>query len=106
MNSPRHEDRLYTAVMLAFLIGLVALGLLGVPTLLVGAIGLGVAALAIAAFHSALERRRRPRGRSSASRDRVPDRYVPTVLESGSLRRRRGVHPRRHRGASPPLRFR
>jgi hypothetical protein len=106
MHSQRNQDRLYTAVVLAFLIGLVALGLLGVPALLVGAIGLGVAALAITAFHRALEGRRRPRARSAASRRRVPEKYVPTVLESSSTRRRRGVHLRRHRGASPPLRFR
>ena len=106
MHTPRNEDRLYTAVVLAFLIGLVVLGLLGVPALLVGAIGLGAAALTITAFHRALEGRRRPRSRSSASRRPVPEKYVPTVLESGSMRRRRGVHLRRHRGASPPLRFR
>jgi hypothetical protein len=106
MHSPHREDRLYTAVVLAFLIGLVALGLSGVPALLVGAIGLGVAALAIGGFHRALEGGRRSRSRSSASRHRVPEKYVPSVLESGSMRRRRGVHLRRHRGASPPLRFR
>jgi hypothetical protein len=102
MNGPRHEERLYTAVVLAFLSGLVALGLLGVPALLVGAIGVTVAALAIALFHRALESRRG----SSSSRQKVPEKYVPRVLESGSMRRRRGVHLRRHRSASPPLRFR
>jgi len=108
MHSPRNEDRLYSAVVLAFLIGLVALGLLGVPALLVAAIGLVVAALAIALFHRALEGRRGGARRSSSSSTcpRVPEKYVPRVLESGSMRRRRAVHLRRHRGASPPLRFR
>jgi hypothetical protein len=105
MERPRSEDHLYTAVVLAFLGGLVALGILGLAPLLVAAIGLGVAALGIAFFHRALERR----GRSSAragGRVQVPERYVPRVLERGSMRRRRGVHLRRHRDASPPLRFR
>lgn len=97
MKGPRDEDRLYTAVGLAFLTGLVALGLLGVPALLVAAIGVAGAALAIAVFHRALEGR---------GRQPVPEKYVPRVLESGAMRRRRGVHLRRHRGASPPLRFR
>ncbi|MGH2940117.1 MAG: hypothetical protein ACRDPE_18570 [Solirubrobacterales bacterium] len=106
MDSPRTEDRLYTAVVLAFLIALVAIGLLGVPTLLVAAIGVAVAGLAIAVFHRALEGRRGSSARSSTSHRRAPEKYVPRVLESGSMRRRRGVHLRRHRGASPPLRFR
>jgi hypothetical protein len=97
MKGPRDEDRLYTAVVLAFLIGLVALGLLGVPALLVAAIGLAVAAFAIAVFHRMME------GRGCQP---VPEKYVPRVLESGSMRRRRGVHLRRRRSASPPLRFR
>jgi hypothetical protein len=106
MNSPGNEDRLYAAVVLAFLIGLVAIGLLGVPALLVAAIGVAVAAVAITVFHRALEGRRGPSSRSAASAQRVPEKYVPRVLESGSMRRRRGVHLRRHRSASPPLRFR
>ena len=106
MDSPRTEDRLYTAVVSAFLIGLVAIGLLGVPTPLVAAIGLAVAALAIAVFHRALEGRRGSSSRSSPNRRPVPEKYVPRVLESGSMKRRRGVHLRRHRGTSPPLRFR
>jgi hypothetical protein len=106
MHSPRNEDRLYSAVVLAFLTGLVAIGLLGVPALLVAAIGVAVAALAIAAFHRALEGGRGPALRPSTSRRPVPEKYVPRVLESGSMRRRRRVHLRRHRGASPPLRFR
>jgi hypothetical protein len=105
MKVQRTEDRRYSAVVLAFLIGLVALGLLGVPALLVAAIGVAVAALAIAVFHRALEGRGTPPSRS-ATRHRVPEKYVPRVLESGSTRRRRGVHLRRHRSASPPLRFR
>lgn len=106
MKGPRTEDRLYSAVILAFLIGLVALGLLGVPALLVAAIGAAVAALVIAVFHRALEGRGGPASRSAAAHRPVPEKYVPRVLESGSMRRRRGVHLRRHRGASPPLRFR
>jgi len=106
MHSPRTEDRLYAAVLSAFLIGLVGLGLLGVPALLVAAIGVAVAALAITVFHRALESRRGRSMHSSSSRQKVPEKYVPRVLESGSMRRRRGVHLRRHRGASPPLRFR
>jgi hypothetical protein len=106
MNGPTSEDRLYTAVVLAFLIGLVALGLLGVPALLVAAIGVGVAALAIAVFHGALESRRGGDSRSASRRHSVPEKYVPRVLESGTMRRRRGVHLRRHRSPSPPLRFR
>ena len=97
MKGPRAEDRLYPALVLAFLSGLVALGLLGLPSLLVAAIGVAVAAFAIVIFHRSIEDR---------GRQRVPEKYVPRVLESGSMRRRRGVHPRRHRGASPPLRFR
>jgi len=106
MHSPRTEERLYAAVLSAFLIGLVGLGLLGVPALLVAAIGVAAAALAIAVFHRALENRHGRLTRAAASRQKVPEKYVPRVLESGSMRRRRGVHLRRHRGASPPLRFR
>lgn len=106
MKGQRSEDRPYTAVVLAFLVGLVALGLLGVPALLVAAIGVVVAALAIIAFHRTLEGRHGASSRSSARRRAVPEKYVPRVLESGSMRRRRAVHLRRHRGASPPLRFR
>ncbi|HVX33796.1 MAG TPA: hypothetical protein VHA80_11710 [Solirubrobacterales bacterium] len=106
MKDPRIEDRPYSAVVLAFLVGLVAIGLLGVPALLVAAIGLAVAALAIALFHRALEERPRGSSRAAVGRQKVPEKYVPRVLESGSVRRRRGVHPRRHRSASPPLRFR
>jgi hypothetical protein len=91
---------------LAFLVGLVALGLSGVPTLLVAAIGLAVAAVAIAVFHRALEGLGRSSSRAAVGRQKVPEKYVPRVLESGSMRRRRGVHLRRHRSPSPPLRFR
>jgi hypothetical protein len=105
MDSPRNEDRLYTALVLAFLIGLVAAGLLGVPALLVAAIGVVVAALAIAVFHGALEGWHSSAPRSSANRRTVPEKYVPRVLERGPRRRRRTVHLRRHRDASPPLPF-
>jgi hypothetical protein len=106
MKGPRDEERLYTAMVLAFLSGLVALGLVGVPALLVAAIGVAVAALAIAVFRRPLEARRRGTSGSTGGHQPVPAKYVPQVLESGSLRRRRGIRPRRHRGASPPLRFR
>ncbi|HVW47275.1 MAG TPA: hypothetical protein VHA76_09495 [Solirubrobacterales bacterium] len=102
MNDRSSEDRLYAAVLLTFLAGLVALGLLGVPALLVAAIGAVLAAVGIALFHRAPGpgRRRRHRGR------RVPDKYVPSVLEGSRVKRRRLAPLRRHRGASPPLRFR
>lgn len=106
MDSRRREDRLYTATLVAFLVGLVALGLLGVPALLVAAIGAVVAALGIAVFH------RLPDGENGAPRGRggkyrpVPPKYVPSVLEGSSMRRRRVVHLRRHRHPSAPLRFR
>ena len=106
MKGPRTEDRLYPAVLLAFLSGLVALGLLGVPALLVAAIGVAIAALTIAVFHRALEGRRGAISRAAAGSQRVPEKYVPRVLESGSMRRWRGVHLRRRRGASQLLRFR
>lgn len=105
MERPRSEDRPYTAVVVSFLVGLIVLGFLGVPPLLVAAIGLGVAALGIAVFHRLLERRSRSSARTGA-RVQVPERYVPQVLERGSMKRRRGVHLRRHRDASPPFRFR
>jgi hypothetical protein len=67
MKDRRREDRLYTAIVMAFLGGLVALGLLGVPALLVVATGAVVAALGIALFHRFLEGEgkapRRPRRR-------------------------------------------
>ncbi|HVS99754.1 MAG TPA: hypothetical protein VHE08_04485 [Solirubrobacterales bacterium] len=85
---------------MAFLVSLVVLGLLGVPALLVAAVGAIVAAVAIAVFHRLLERTARRGGRA------VPAKYVPSVLEGSSMRRRRGVHLRRHRHATPPLRFR
>jgi hypothetical protein len=91
MNDRRSEDRLYTAVLLAFLVGLVVIGLLGVPALLVAAIGVALATIGILVSHH---------------RERAPARHVPTVLEGSRLRRRRIGRPRRHRHASPPLRFR
>ena len=51
MDGRRNGDRIYTVVLLAFLVGLVALGLLGVPALLVAALGAVVAAVGIAALH-------------------------------------------------------
>jgi hypothetical protein len=106
MDSRRREDRLYTAILLVFLVGLVALGLSGVPALLVAAIGTVVAAVGITVFHRFLEGGNgAPRGRRGKYRP-VPPKYVPSVLEGSSMRRRRVVHLRRHRHASAPLRFR
>jgi hypothetical protein len=92
LSQRRNGDRLYTVVLLAFLVGLIALGLLGVPALLVAAVGLVLAAAAIGALH----------GRSR----RVPAKYAPSVLEASSIRRRRLGGLRRHRTPNPPLRFR
>jgi hypothetical protein len=100
------EDRLYTAILMAFLVALVALGLLGIPALLVAAIGVAAAALAIAVFHRRPEARGGAGPRRASKRSPVPARYVPSVLEGSSSRRRRVVHLRRHRNASTPLRFR
>jgi hypothetical protein len=99
MNGRRSEDRLYTAIVLAFLVGLVVLGLLGVPALLVAAIGAAVAALAIGAFHGRLERRGGSASDRVRRRQKIPARYVPSVLEQSSVRRRRGLHLRGHRHA-------
>ncbi|HEX4304955.1 MAG TPA: hypothetical protein VHZ54_02860 [Solirubrobacterales bacterium] len=96
MGSPRREDRLYAVVVLTFLIGLVALGLLGVPAPLVAAIGAAVAAIGIGAFHGPLERRSGSASNRRRRRRPVPARYVPSVLEQSSVRRRRGLHLRRH----------
>jgi hypothetical protein len=99
-------NRLYTAILMAFLVALVGLGLVGVPALLVAAIGVVAAALAIATFHRRLEAGPRARGRQSGKRSPVPAKYVPSVLEGSSMRRRRVLHLRRRHNANPPLRFR
>jgi len=106
MKGRRSEESTYTAVVLAFLLGLVALGLLGVPAPLVVAIGVALAGLAIALFRSALEGRRGGAPARRARRQKVPERYVPTVLEGSSIKRRRGVHLGKRRHSAPPLRFR
>jgi hypothetical protein len=106
MNDRRREDRLYTAVLLAFLVGLVGLGLLGIPALLVAAIGGALAAIGIVVFHRRGAGTEASAGPRRGSPDRVPAKYVPSVLEGSSARRRRIVHLRRHRQASAPLRFR
>jgi hypothetical protein len=106
MNGRRSEETLYTAVLLAFLAGLVALGLLGVPAPLVAAIGALVAALAIVLFRGPLEARRGGSPTRRARRQKVPERYVPSVLEGSSMKRRRGVHLGKRRHSAPPLRFR
>lgn len=106
MSERRSGDRLYTAILMGFLVTLIGLGLLGVPALLVAAIGLGAAALGIALFHRRLEAGGAVgRGRAS-KRSRVPAKYVPSVLEGSSVRRRRVIHPRRRHHPNPPLRFR
>ena len=106
MPDRRSGDRLYTAILMAFLLALIGLGLLGVPALLVAAIGAGAAALGIAILH------RRPAPRSAAGRPRaskrspIPPTYVPSVLEGSSMRRRRSLHLRRRHQPNPPLRLR
>jgi hypothetical protein len=94
MDARHNGETRYAAVLIAFLVGLIALGLLGISALLVAAIGLVVAALGITLLH---------RGRGARG---VPDKYVPSVLEGSRAKRRRFAPLRRHRHASPPLRFR
>lgn|SRR6185312_3920668 len=105
MNDQRSAERLYTAIVLAFLIGLVVLGLLGVPALLVAAIGIAAAALGIGVFHGFFEADAGASRRRRTTRAQVPERYVPTVLEGSSMRRRRIGLLRRKGHASPPLRL-
>jgi hypothetical protein len=99
-------ERLYTAILMAFLAALVGLGVLGVPAPLVAAIGLGTAALTIAIFHRRLEAGSARVGRRTSKRSPIPASYVPSVLEGSSMRRRRGLHLRRRHHPNPPLRFR
>jgi hypothetical protein len=106
MGDRRSGDRLYTAILMAFGGALVGLGLIGVPTLLVGAIGLGAAAFGIAVFHRRLEAGSGRQGRRSSKRSPIPSAYVPSVLEGSSLRRRRGLHLKRRNHPNTPLRFR
>jgi hypothetical protein len=106
MDRRRSEDRLYTAILLAFLVGLVALGLLGVPALLVATIGMAAAVLGITVFDHLFDGGRAGGSRRRDAGRRVPPRYVPSVLEASRTRRRGILHLRRHRHASPPLRLR
>jgi hypothetical protein len=106
MPERRSGDRLYTATVMAFLAVLVGLGLLGVPAPLVAAIGLGSAALAIALLHRRQAAGGAPGRRRVGKRSPVPAKYVPSVLEGSSMRRRRAIHPRRRHHPNPPLRFR
>jgi hypothetical protein len=99
MGSRRRKDRLYRVTVAGFLVGLVVVGLLGVPALLVAAIGAVVATLGIVAFHRFLEGGGTLSSRRRAARRPVPSRYVPSVLEQSSMRRRRGLHLRGHRHA-------
>ncbi|HKZ12672.1 MAG TPA: hypothetical protein VJL81_02390 [Solirubrobacterales bacterium] len=91
---------------MAFLVALIGLGLLGVPALLVAAIGIGAAAFGIALFHRRLEASGTAGHRRSSKRSPMPARYVPSVLEGSSMRRRRVLHLRRRQHPNPPLRFR
>ncbi len=106
MDDRRGADRLYTAILVVFLVALVGLGLFGVPALMVGAIGLAVAALAIALFHRRLEAGSDAGRRRSSKRSPIPASYVPSVLEGSSMRLRRGLHLKRRHHPNPPLRFR
>jgi hypothetical protein len=106
MPDRRSGDRLYTAILMAFLVVLIGLGLFGVPALLVAVIGLVAAALVIAIFHRRLGAGSASRARQSSKRSPIPAKYVPSVLEGSSVRRRRGLHIRRRHNANPPLRFR
>jgi hypothetical protein len=99
-------DRLYTAILMSFLVTLIGLGVLGVPALLVAAIGLAAAALAITLFHRRLEAGRGETSRIRSKRSPIPGSYVPSVLEGSSMRRRRGLHLRRRHHANRRLRFR
>jgi hypothetical protein len=106
MPERRSGDRLYTAVLMAFLLALIGLGLLGVPALLVAAIGAGAAALGIAIFHRRPTPRSAARRRRAGKRSPIPPTYVPSVLEGSSVHRRRLLHLRRRHRPNPPLRFR
>ena len=106
MSERRSGDRLYGAILMAFLVALVGLGLLGVPALLVAAIGLATAALAIAVMHRRLGAGQTAGRPQTSKRSPVPARYVPSVLEGSSMRRRRGIHLRRRHHPNPPLRYR
>jgi hypothetical protein len=106
MPERRSADRLYTATLMAFLAALVGLGLLGVPAPLVAAIGVGAAALGIAILHRRMAAKSTARTHRTSKRSPVPAKYVPSVLEGSSMRRRRALHLRRRHNANPPLRFR
>ncbi|OJU85451.1 MAG: hypothetical protein BGO11_00425 [Solirubrobacterales bacterium 70-9] len=106
MQDRRSEDRLYSAILMAFLVALVLLGLLGVPAPLVAAIGIAAAAFTIALFHGRIEAGSAAGARQKGKRSHVPAKYAPSVLEGSSMRRKRGFHLRRRHHANPPLRFR
>jgi hypothetical protein len=106
MHDRGSGDRLYTAILMAFLVALIGLGLLGVPAPLVAAIGVGAAALAIALLHRRLEVGSAPVARRASKRSPIPPKYVPSVLEGSSARRRRVPHLRRRQNSHLPLRFR
>jgi hypothetical protein len=103
MHDRPGEDRLYAAILMAFLVALIGLGLVGLPALLVAAIGVVLAALAIATSHHRFEARPAAGARRSSKRSTIPAKYVPSVLEGSSTRRRRVLHLRRRHHPDPPL---
>ena len=106
MQKGRRQDRLYPVVLIGFLLALVAVGLLGVPALLVAAGGAAFAALAIVALRGFLEAEERPRESIETPSRPVVRQYVPSVLEGSSTRRRRGVRIHRRHRLQQPVRFR
>ena len=106
MQWGRSQDRFYLVVLIGFLVALVGVGLLGVPALLVAALGAVFAAIAILALRGLSEADATP-AEKPASRPRGPARqYVPSVLEGSSMKRRRGIHIRRGHQPQKPLRSR
>ena len=105
MQKVRRQDRLYPVVLIGFLFALVAVGLLGVPALLVAAGGAVFAALAIVALRRFLEAEEGSI-ESPATPGPGARQYVPSVLEGSSMRRRRGVPLRRRHRPGQPVRFR
>ncbi len=106
MQRGRSQDRFYPVVLIGFLIALVATGLLGVPALLVAALGAALAAIAILALRGLIEADARPAEKPAARPRRPARQYVPTVLEGSSMRRRRGLQIRRRHQPQKPLRYR
>lgn len=106
MQKGRRQDRLYPVVLIGFLLALVAVGLLGVPALLVAAGGAAFAALAIVALRGFLEAEKASEELPATAPSAVARQYVPSVLEGSTTRRRRGVHRGRRHRPGQPVRFR